>query len=145
MDYVHIQFFNEDITYRIEKKKEIRQWIIATINHEGKVAGNLNFIFCSDKLLQSLNISYLHDDAFTDVITFDYSENERMISGDIYLSIERIRQNAVKYRVRIKDEVHRVMLHGILHLLGYMDKDKEQKKNMRRIEGKYLSLRPQNL
>jgi probable rRNA maturation factor len=145
MEHDNIQFFNEDITYTLKKKQSLRQWITETIIRERRNAGSLNFIFCSDRYLQLFNASYLHHRALTDVITFDTSDNEVTISGDIYISLERIRENALKYHVSLKDEMHRVMIHGVLHLLGYTDKSKEQKKNIRLIEDKYLSLRPLNL
>jgi len=145
MGYDNIQFFSEDITYTLRKKQAIRQWIAEIVNQEGKKTGYLNFIFCSDSYLQLFNRSYLHRQALTDVITFDYSDSEGIISGDIYLSLERIKENARKYRVSLKDEIHRVMIHGVLHLLGYVDKSIEQKKNIHRVEDKYLTLRPLNL
>jgi probable rRNA maturation factor len=145
MGYDNIQFFSEDITYTLRKKQAIRQWITETVNQEGKKTGYLNFIFCSDNYLQLFNQFYLHDQALTDVITFNYSESEEVISGDVYMSLERIRENALKYHISLKDEIHRVMIHGVLHLVGYTDMSREQKKNMHRVEDKYLTLRPLNL
>ena len=101
----------------------------------------LNYIFCSDAFLLSLNVEYLNHNTLTDVITFDNSDDSKGIQGEIYISIDRIRENAKKYRVPFERELHRVMIHGLLHLLGYADKTPLQKKMMRKKESTYLSLK----
>jgi rRNA maturation RNase YbeY len=101
----------------------------------------LNFIFCSDNYLLSINQNFLKHDTLTDIITFDNSEDKRVIVGDIFISLERIQENAESFGVTIKDELHRVMIHGTLHLLGYADKAKEAKALMTDKEDLYLSKR----
>lgn len=105
---------------------------------EKKICGNINFIFCTDEELLKLNKKYLHHNTYTDVITFNYNDND--LSGDIYISIDRVRLNSVKYKVTFNNELHRVMLHGVLHLIGYNDKSKKQKETMVKAENKYLIL-----
>ncbi|MCX6234746.1 MAG: rRNA maturation RNase YbeY [Bacteroidetes bacterium] len=145
MKYDNIQFFNEDISYRLRNKKSLRSWIKDTIHHENRITGSLNFIFCSDQILYKLNISYLEHDSFTDVIAFDYSDENGVVSGDIYISIDRVKENAWQYKVIFKDELHRVMIHGLLHLMNYTDDTLKKKNLMRRNENKYLNMRSSNL
>lgn len=140
-----LSFFTEDLSYRLANKKIIRQWILKVIRLEGFIPGNINFIFCSDQYLLSLNLKYLQHDTFTDVITFDYSEGtgkKRNIHGDIYMSIERIRENAHIYKVSLSGEIRRVMVHGVLHLLGYNDQNPHLRQQMKEKEDFYLLLLP---
>lgn len=136
-----IQFFSEDITFTPTQPEELKSWITAIIHQEGHVAGEINYVFCSDEYLLQVNTTYLKHDTYTDIITFDQSEKADEISGDIYVSIERVRENAQHFDVSEKDELHRVMIHGILHLIGYSDKSEEDKKAMRKKEEACLSLR----
>ena len=106
---------------------------------EGKQCSEINFIFCSDSYLRSLNVKYLDHDAFTDIITFDYCEND-LISGDVFISIKNTKDNAKLLNINLIDELHRVMVHGILHLLGYEDKPSAMKAEMTEKEDYYLSL-----
>ncbi|MFD1166030.1 rRNA maturation RNase YbeY [Sphingobacterium daejeonense] len=137
-----IQFFSEDIDFTVKDKQKIRTWIGETIKAEGfKRVGELSFVFCSDAYLLEINRQYLNHDTFTDIVTFDSSEDEDVIAGDIFISVERIRENASKFSVSEKDELNRVIIHGVLHLCGYYDKKKEEKALMTEKEDYYLSTR----
>jgi rRNA maturation RNase YbeY len=141
MSQLSINFFSEDISYTLKSKGLLRTWIKYTIIEEGFKLKELNFIFCSDNYLLSINQNFLKHDTLTDIITFDNSEDKRVIVGDIFISLERIQENAESFGVTIKDELHRVMIHGTLHLLGYADKAKEAKALMTDKEDLYLSKR----
>jgi rRNA maturation RNase YbeY len=141
MSQLPIHFFSEDISYTLKNKGLLRTWIKNTIIDEGFKLRELNFIFCSDNYLLSMNQEYLKHDTLTDIITFDNSENQREIVGDIFISLERIQENAQSFKVKTEDELHRVMIHGTLHLLGYADKGKEAKALMTDKEDLYLSKR----
>jgi len=133
-------FFNEDRNYRLTQKSEIRNWLHnATQDHKRSVR-EINYIFCSDHYLHSINKRFLRHDDYTDIITFDYAEDER-IRADVYISIDRARDNANTYGVSVQDEVHRLLIHGLLHLLGYADKQPDDKALMSGKEEYYLSLR----
>jgi probable rRNA maturation factor len=136
-----IQFFEEDISYKLKNKALVRQWIKDTITAEGFKLKELTYVFCSDAYLLPLNQQYLDHDTFTDIITFDNSEIEGEILGDIFISIERIRENAVKFNITETDELHRVIIHGALHLLGYTDKSVVTKQKMTQKEDEYLAKR----
>ncbi|MGZ3754850.1 MAG: rRNA maturation RNase YbeY [Mucilaginibacter sp.] len=136
-----ISFFEEEISYKLKQKTQVRQWIKNTIVAEGFVLGELTFIFCSDAYLLKINQQYLDHDTYTDIITFDNSTEEKEITGDIFISIERIRENAEKFGQSVVDELHRVIIHGVLHLLGYKDKTPNDNKNMTQKEDEYLSKR----
>ncbi len=134
-----ILFFEEDISYKLKNKTAVRGWLKNTIIAEGSRLREVNYIFCSDSYLLQINQQYLDHDTFTDIITFDNSEEEGLIIGDIFISIDRIRENAKKYGVTEATELHRVMVHGVLHLLGYEDKTAESKKLMTEKENEYLA------
>ncbi|WP_207429551.1 rRNA maturation RNase YbeY [Pedobacter sp. SYSU D00535] len=136
-----INFFTEDLTLRIKDKIKLKSWIRDTINREGKSLGELNFIFCSDEYLLRINQEYLNHDTLTDIITFDNSDAVNLIVGDVFISYERVHENADRFEVNIVDELHRVIIHGTLHLLGYKDKSKDQKALMTQKEDQYLALR----
>lgn len=139
MSLRNIQFFSEDIEYTLKNKGIIRKWISDTVKAEGfKKLGELSFIFCSDAYLLSINQQYLEHNTYTDIITFDNSEKEDTISGDIFISIDRIKENAVTFKVEESQELHRVMVHGVLHLCGYLDETKEEKDQMTQKENFYL-------
>lgn len=140
-----INFLNEDLSYNVVKKKLLRSWILNTIKKEGKKIDSINYVFTSDSFLYKLNIEYLSHDTFTDIISFQYNEEGEDIQSDIFISIERIKENAKTYNQRLLDEVHRIIIHGTLHLLGYKDKSKSQKEEMTSKEDYYLSLRPNEL
>lgn len=141
MNPLKIKFFSEDISYTLKQKAQVRNWIKETIHHEGYKLIELNFIFCSDNYLLSINQQYLKHDTFTDIITFDNSEIRGEIVSDIFISIDRVRENAQKFKISEVDELQRVMIHGTLHLLGYLDKKKEEKALMTEKEDYYLSKR----
>lgn len=136
-----IHFFEEDIRFKLKNRNGLKQWIKETIGAEGFKLKELNYIFCSDAYLLQINQQYLDHDTFTDIITFDNSEKAGIIEGDIFISIERIRENAMKFSSGEENELHRVIIHGALHLLGYQDKKAESKKLMTEKEDHYLSRR----
>ncbi len=137
----NIHFFSEDIDFRPKQKIAIRQWIKTTATAEGFRTGEINLILCSDAYLLDINKQYLNHDTFTDIVTFGNSEDEGVIAGDIFISIDRIRENAAKFGVEERDELHRVIIHGILHLCGYGDKKKGEKEVMTAKEDFYLANR----
>ena len=132
-----IIFHSEDIDFSLPQPSLIIDWIFNCIESENKQLRHLNFIFCSDEYLHKINVEYLNHDNYTDVITFPYSEG-KIIEGDIFISIERIRENANKFNVDFNNELHRVMIHGVLHLLGYFDKTPNDKALMTQKENEYL-------
>jgi rRNA maturation RNase YbeY len=121
--------FHYETEFSIEDAEKYTNWIINIIKSEKAVLGDLSYIFCSDNYLLKLNQKYLKHNSFTDIITFDYSE-QKVISGEIYISIDRVRDNAVKFKEDFNRELLRVMAHGVLHLLGYKDKGKNEKEEM---------------
>lgn len=133
-------FFNEDRNYRLTDKTAIRDWLQGAVEDHSRKVRELNYIFCSDHYLHSINKRFLRHDDYTDIITFDYAEDERL-RADIYISIDRARENAQTYGVSVPDEVHRLLIHGLLHLLGYEDKTPDDKAQMSSKEEYYLSLR----
>lgn len=136
-----VNFFEEDITFKLKNKAQVRQWINETVIAEGYKLKEITYIFCSDTYLLQINQQYLDHDTYTDIITFDNSEEEGKIIGDIFISIERIRENALKFKVSETEELHRVIIHGVLHLLGYKDKTAASKEKMTQKEDEYLSKR----
>ena len=133
-----IHFFSEDISFNLKQKNRIRKWVKNTIDEEHYQLGELNFIFCSNAHLLSINQQYLNHDTYTDIITFDNSGEKDHILGDIFISIDQVRENALSFKVPEQDELHRVMIHGTLHLLGYPDKGKKAKALMTAKENYYL-------
>jgi len=111
---------------------------------EGFSCGDINFIFCNDEYLLKINKEFLNHDYYTDIITFDYSEN-KIISGDLFLSLDRIRENANFFKIPLLDEILRVMIHGILHLVGYNDKNRNERKLMKEKENYYLEIFKQKI
>ncbi len=132
-----ISIYYRDVKFRLGKTKDIKQWIGEVIRAEGKRPGDLSFIFVGDSEILEINREFLEHDYYTDVIAFDYHSGD-IVDGEIYLSIDTIRKNALIYSKRLKDEVLRVMVHGTLHLTGYSDNDHRQKSIMSRAEDKYL-------
>lgn len=139
-----ISFFEEDIQYNLKDKLKVKRWIKDTIAAQGYQLDELTYIFCSDAYLLKINQQYLNHDTYTDIITFDNSSEDKVITGDIFISIERIRENAAKFGQSVTDELHRVIIHGALHLLGYKDKTAIDSKNMTQMEDKYLDKRAFN-
>lgn len=136
-----VNFFEEDIRFNLKNKNKVKEWIKATIASEGYKLKELNYIFCSDNYLLGINQQYLDHDTYTDIITFDNSEKKGIIEGDIFISIDRIRENAEKFATGEPNELHRVIIHGALHLLGYKDKSPKDKKLMTEKEDSYLAKR----
>jgi rRNA maturation RNase YbeY len=137
-----ILFFIEDIRYSLRHRIKIRRWLLSAILAEKKKPGTISIILCSDSYLHTLNLKYLKHDTLTDVITFDYSEDNNRLSGDIFISLERVKENSKLFEVPVVQELYRVMIHGILHLAGYRDKTSEDRDTMRSKEDYYLSLLP---
>lgn len=133
-----IRFFNEDIDYKLPQKQATRQWLKRQAEAEGYALGDLNYIFCSDEHLLQVNREYLQHDYYTDIITFDTSEEENRIDGDIFISVDRVADNATQIGVPAELEMRRVLAHGLLHLCGYGDKTDEEVKTMRAREDKWL-------
>jgi len=134
-----ICFHTEMPSFRLKHKTILREHINQTILASGKHSGDLNFIFCNDESLLDINKRFLQHDYYTDVITFDYS-SAKTISGDIYISIDRVAENAKTEKQTFETELGRVMIHGVLHLMGYGDKEKSAKALMRKNENKFIAL-----
>jgi rRNA maturation RNase YbeY len=132
-----IAFLTEDITFELKEKLKHKAWLKDAAKAEGFKIGELNYIFCSDAYLLDINQKYLGHDTLTDIVTFDNSEGPKMIEGDIFISIDRVRENALKFDTA-DSELKRVMVHGLLHLAGYKDKGKAQKELMTLKENEHL-------
>ena len=139
-DGIHeVSFTIEDVNYEIENEEAIKKWLKTLIERMGNTLHSLNFILCSDEYLHQLNIQYLDHDTLTDVITFYYSPLP-IIHGDIFISIDRVKENANKYGVSFLNELHRVMAHGVLHLSGLGDKTEDEARLMRTKENEALEV-----
>ena len=136
-----IEFFSEDIDFSLTNPDKISDWIVSVIEENGQELSNLTFVFCSDDYLHDMNVEYLDHDTLTDIITFDNSDIEGVIEGDIFVSIDRVKDNAATIGTTFTDELHRVLIHGVLHLLGFDDKNNEAQALMRKQEDSCLSLR----
>lgn len=136
-----IHFFYEDVTFRLHGSRETKAWIKRVIEVEKKNLVELNFIFCSDSMLSQINLQYLQHNTLTDIITFSNGVDPSLIEGDIYISVDRVKENALNYNASFDNELKRVMIHGVLHLIGYSDKTQQQKSIMRKKEDACLSLR----
>ena len=132
--------YNYETRFELNNPEELSNWVSASIEKENYKEGDLNYIFCTDHYLLNMNNKYLKHNTLTDIISFDYTMG-KTISGDIFISIDRVTENALKYKVRINDELHRVMIHGVLHFCGFKDKTTSEKELMRKKEDYYLSLR----
>lgn len=136
-----ISYNNIDITFLFKNKLRIKKWVIDTIKEEGKNLSYISYNFCSDKFILELNISSLDHHFYTDIITFELNEKNESIEGDIYISIDRVKENANHLNELFVNELHRVIIHGTLHLCGYKDKSKRDAKIMREKENYYLNKR----
>jgi len=134
-----ISYYSENSTFRLKNKRLINAWIREIIRREGKRPKDISFIFCDDSYLSGLNETYLKHKNLTDIITFDYCE-DKIVSGEIYISIDRVKENAIKFKKTFNNELCRVMIHGMLHLAGYSDKTKSDKLDMRAKEDECLLL-----
>lgn len=134
-----IYFESDGINFTLSEPEQKATWLIRVIEAEGSILGEVQFVFCSDVYLLSINKTYLQHDTLTDIITFPYNFNP--LSGEIYISVERVAENADQYQVSFEEELGRVMVHGVLHLLGYEDHTESLKEKMRSKEDEYLGLR----
>ncbi len=132
--------FNYKTKFQLQNEAQRKHWISYTIANEDCSEGDINYIFCDDEYLLTLNQEYLDHDTLTDIISFDYTVGKEL-HGDIFISIERVLENAKKFNVKVVDEIDRVMIHGILHYCGYNDKSGDEKTLMRSKEDYYLSRR----
>lgn len=135
-----ISYFNQDIEFKLKGKLINNQWIKLVAESEIRRIGDINIIFCSDNYILDVNMKYLGHDYFTDIITFDYCEKDKL-NGDLFISIDSVRENALHYGTEFETELNRVMVHGILHLIGYDDHSKKDIKIMREKEDYYISLK----
>ena len=135
-----VNFFSEKKTFKVTEKKKIRLLVKEICKKEKIDLSFLNYIFCTDEYLLKINQKHLNHNFLTDIITFDFSESNNTAEGDLYISVERVEDNAKKYKVLFLEELIRVVIHGLLHLIGYKDGSEKEKKRMRSLENKYLSL-----
>ncbi len=131
--------YNNNTPFNLSDKKSITNWLLAVIQSEGFVLGEVEYFFCSDEQLLDINRSNLNHDTYTDIITFDYTVSN-LINADIFISVERVQENAKKFSIDFYEELKRVMVHGILHLCGYKDKTKEYKLLMTQKEDEKLQM-----
>ena len=134
-----IFFSTENIDFELADEPKVKKWILAVVGAQGKRVGNLNYLFCDDSYLINVNRTYLNHDTYTDIITFDYVEGS-VVSGDILISVERVSENATLFNSSFEQELRRVIIHGVLHLLGQADKSDEDAAEMRRKEELSLAL-----
>lgn len=132
--------FNYEIDFELKNSEEVKSWISKVILEENCNEGDINYIFCSDEYLHKINVKFLNHDTLTDIISFDYSIGKEL-HGDIYISVDRVTENASDYGTNFIDELDRVIIHGILHFCGYKDKTNDDELLMRSKEDYYLSIR----
>ena len=135
-----ITFFSEDIDFHLTDPLNTSKWIADIVSSEECSLSDLNYIFCSDQYLHKINLEYLTHDTYTDIITFNQSEEDDVIEADIFISIDRVRDNSQSLDLLFDQELHRVLIHGVLHLMGFDDKTSEEKEAMRKKEDTCLSL-----
>ena len=135
-----ISYFYEDTDFVFKGKVKNSKWLRLVAESEIRRIGDLNIIFCSDNYILDINQKYLQHDYFTDIITFDYCEGDKL-SGDLFISVDSVRENSLEYSTEFPDELNRVIVHGLLHLIGYDDHTDEDIKMMRKKENYYLSLK----
>jgi len=135
-----IKFFTQDITIKLDQKKKLKDFIAKVVTERNRTLGSLNYIFCSDEYLLEINRAYLQHDYYTDIITFEFPVHQNEVAGEIYISVERVAENALSYDVSFRQELHRVIFHGVLHLLGFKDKLKAEKLAMTNEEDRLLKL-----
>ena len=136
-----ILFHTDDCNYRLPQKRLMRRWLREVAQQEGNYEiGEINYIFCPSNVHRQMNIDFVGHDYFTDIITFDYCEGDKL-SGDLFISVDSVRENAIEYGTEFSDELNRVIVHGVLHLIGYDDHCEEDIAEMRSKENYYLSLR----
>ena len=126
--------------FSLSDRTRLKAFLVSIFRKEKTPLVELSFVFCSDAYLLKINRQYLNHDYYTDIITFNLSENQKLVRGEVYISIDRVRDNARKEKTTFKEEIHRVMFHGVLHLCGFKDKTPSAKSAMRKAENKYLEL-----
>ncbi|MCU0448904.1 MAG: rRNA maturation RNase YbeY [Bernardetiaceae bacterium] len=134
-----VHFFSEDTDFSPAQKTLLKQWVADTVRSHGRQLRGLNFVFCSDEYLYQMNVAHLNHHTYTDIITFDNAEGEGEVEGDIFISVDRVRDNAAQLGHDFALELHRVIIHGVLHLLGHQDKKPDQKAAMRAAEDQCLA------
>ena len=134
-----VNYYFEDTAFKLKAKTKIKNWLKLVAEREVYTLGNVSVIFCSDNYILDINQRFLQHDYFTDIITFDYSEGSK-ISGDLFISVDSVKENSIEYGTDFENELHRVIVHGILHLIGYDDHTDEDVRIMRSKENYYLSL-----
>ena len=132
-----MHFHNEEVSFSFNNKREVSLWLKSVVSSFKKELGVINVIFCNDQYLLKVNQTYLNHDYFTDIITFNYNENN-LISGDLFISIDRVKENAINQKMEFNVEIHRVIVHGVLHLCGLNDQSKQEKEIMRGQENLFL-------
>ena len=137
-----IRYFCEDIRFTFKNKLANNRWLKMVAGSEIRKIGDINVIFCSDNYILDVNMKYLQHDYFTDIITFDYCEG-KVLSGDLFISVDSVRENSIEFGTDFEEELHRVIVHGVLHLIGYDDHTEEDKIVMRQKENYYLQMRSQ--
>lgn len=135
-----VRYFTEDISFAFKQKALNKRWYKFVAESEIRKLGDINVIFCSDRYILDVNMKYLQHDYFTDIITFDYCEGN-VLSGDLFISVDSVRENSEYYHTSFEDELNRVLVHGVLHLIGYDDHKEEDIRVMRAKEDYYLDLR----
>ena len=135
-----IRYYFEDVKFVLKCRQANNRWLKMVAGSEVRTIGDINIIFCSDNYILDINMKYLNHDYFTDIITFDYCEGKKL-SGDLFISIDSILENAIEYGVDFEEELHRVMVHGLLHLIGYDDHTPEEENQIHAKEDYYLKLR----
>lgn len=137
-----IEFLSEGIDFELANADAVADWISNIVSRENMELGYLNYMFCDDEKILEVNKQYLDHDYYTDIITFDQSEEEGLIEADIFISIDTVKSNSKEMNTSFEEELHRVIIHGVLHLCGYGDKTTEEQKLMRKKEDECLTLRP---
>lgn len=135
-----VRYFTEGIKFNYKEKRRTSRWLKLVAESEIRRLGEVSVIFCSDPYILDINLKYLQHDYYTDIITFDYCEGDTL-SGDLFISVDSVRENATFYKTEFEEELNRVIVHGVLHLIGYDDHSEADKKEMRSKENYYLSLR----
>lgn len=137
-----VRYYNDQTNFRLRDKRKIASWLKAVAQEEGYALGDVTYIFCSSEVHRKMNIDFIGHDYFTDVITFDYSDlkGDGIVSGDIFIDVDTVKDNARIYGATFTSEMHRIIVHGVLHLCGQKDKTPRAEKQMHRKEDKYLKL-----